>query len=142
MKKAYWYWAAAGLGLVAVVVFWPDIKRLLWQKPYANPSGGKPGPVTGAGTSGNTGTVPPKVAYSASQLANHPTYGKNVDKTVILYNGIPGHRDEVERLQVYMWKDGRGDIVGAIDGVFGHKTAAALKAQKGVYQITLADYEK
>lgn len=55
----------------------------------------------------------------------------------VLYKGIKGHHDEVEFLQYQLFYAGYlGDDISEVDGIFGKKTEAAVKA----YQIDRGFY--
>lgn len=62
--------------------------------------------------------------------------GSNLDKNVILYQGITGKQNEVKALQ--MWLNSKGENL-VVDGDFGPKTAVSLHNKKGVWHIALKD---
>jgi len=132
------YWFQIGLFVAIAVLLWLEMDNIKNWLGIAPETKEKPATIK-PGTTGNTGTQPPKAIRT--DYSTHPTYGKLVDKERVLYNGIKNSKNEVERLQVYLAIDGKLPESG-IDGIFGQKTADALFKQKGVYHITLKDYEK
>lgn len=61
-----------------------------------------------------------------------------VNMNLTLYRDMPsGNENEVKDLQRMLNHFGHGLVV---DGVFGPKTQAALKAHTGMYSITLTDF--
>jgi len=59
-----------------------------------------------------------------------------LNKTVELFNGIKGYQAEVMYLQ--RWLNARGGQL-EVDGIFGPLTAAELKKQKGVWNISISE---
>lgn len=61
---------------------------------------------------------------------------KTLNKSVKLYNGIQGYKNEVIYLQSWLNKRG-GNLT--VDGIFGENTAKELYKQKRVWDIKLSD---
>lgn len=109
--KRNWYW------IIPVIIF-AIIGVMIYteKKKTAKPK-------VGIGESGNTGINP-------------------LNNTVVLYNGISGYKKEVARLQdlINNCSKYKGEKL-SVDGVFGEKTAVALKAISGKWEISLSGFK-
>ena len=77
---------------------------------------------------------PPK--KDANSDDDTPPLNSSLDKSAKLYNGVQGKKEEVKYLQNWLNINGASPKV-SVDGIFGEKTAVALKQVKGVFDTTL-----